>query len=100
MTENERLRQDPALIEHYGFILDRYPDHEIESTCGVIRWKPKPLTVSLWTIAKVNGTSLEALWAASERGEISTEDLAQFYREIGYSLSRFMELPLGIVPQL
>ena len=45
---------------------------------------------------------MQSLWDAYSRGALPVEDLAQFYREIGYTLGGFCELfehALGLRPR-
>ena len=53
----------------------------------------------LWKLLWENQVSIVVLWDAYSRGELPVEDLAQFYREIRYTLGGFVELfeiPLGL----
>ena len=92
MTENEQLRQEPNTIKYYGEILDRYPNHEIIQEKGIVRWRPKQTTLLLWTLLRENNVSIDRLWSAYASGLLPVEELAQFYREIGYTLGGYMEL--------
>lgn len=94
MTENtnESLRQDPHTVKYYGEVLDRYPDHEIVRENGIVRWKPKQTTLMLWNLLRENNISIERLWSAYSNGTLPIEELAQFYREIGYTLGGYIEL--------
>lgn len=99
LETNETLRQDPAVIEAFGDVLDRYPNHEIMRTGGIVRWKPKKITLHLRDLLKEGQISMDKLWSGYSRGDIPVEEMAQFYREIGYTLGGFMELfeiPLGL----
>src|SRR5438270_13537328 len=89
---NEELRQDPSIIEPCGQVLDRYPDHEIVQVKGIVRWKPKQITLILHDLLKANDVSTHTLWEAYDQGRLPVEELAQYYRETGYTLGGFMQL--------
>lgn len=54
---------------------------------GILRYKAKPL--ARWLCSQ---TTHQALWDAYEQNQFSRNELMQFGRDIGYSLTGFQEL--------
>jgi hypothetical protein len=95
--EDKLLREDPDVIENVGAVLALYPHHPIVRVDGILRWKPKKIAALLREILQERG-GLQSLWAAYTRGELPIEELAEFYRDSGYTVGGFAELfeaPLG-----
>lgn len=86
---NARLRADSGIRKEYGDLLDLYPDHPIEYRNDALRWKRNALACWL-----CDHTDLNAMAAAyqSRIPAFPLEDYTRFYRDIGYSLSGFIEV--------
>ena len=88
-----RLRADKQIQKDYGDILALYPNHPIEHTKGAVRWKRNALACWLCDHAG-STTDLNAMAIAfhSPLHAFPLGDYTRFYRDIGYSLSGFIEV--------
>lgn len=79
---------DPVLREHYADILVAFPNAVI---CldggGVLRFRQSAL--ARWI---GNHISLNEMVIDCQRGEFPIEELIQFYMDMGYSLSGFVDV--------
>lgn len=81
-------RDDPFLKEHYPWMLDHAPEHDIvEMKDGIYRWKPNELQRHLADVCCLND-----LCTAYHEGKFTTEQYQKFNRDMGYSLSGYDEI--------
>jgi hypothetical protein len=95
--EDKLLREDPGVIEIVGAVLALYPHHPIMRVNGIVRWKPKKIAALLREILQER-SGLHEVWAAYTQGELPIEEIAEFYRDSGYTVGGFAELfeaPMG-----
>lgn len=86
MTPYER----DILEEHYPEAVG----HEVVSDSGVLRYKQKPLMRWL-----ADAVCLNEMCIAYARGKFSLEEYMQFYRDMGYSCSGFMDIFAGKIEE-
>ncbi len=83
---DKRLRADPQIRKDYGDLLALYPDHPL-------RWKRNALACWLCDRGAKSRTDLNAMAVAYYQDKaFPLEDYTRFYRDIGYSLSGFIEV--------
>jgi hypothetical protein len=91
MLRTERIITDDELHRDYSCYSDlrQHSDHPIIiDEHGIIRWKQNGAV--RWVVD--NGVDLNALSIAHQRGFIPTEDYMAFYRQMGYSLSGYLDI--------
>lgn len=87
LTEDQKLRNDPELKEAYADLFGMFPDHPVTMDGNVLRWKR-----SLFARWICDNVDLNKMAVAYNRGEFSLDDYAKFYRDIGYSLSGYIDV--------
>jgi hypothetical protein len=87
-TEDQQLRSVPKIQEDYGDLLALYPDHPISRYNGAVRWVSNPLMRWIGH----HGMIMNDMAVAYQHGIFSLDDYTKFYRDIGYSLSGFIEI--------
>lgn len=91
VPRTERTVTDEELHRDHPYYSDlrQHSDHPIIiDEQGIIRWKQN--SAVRWTVD--NGVDLNAMSVAHQRGYISTEDYMAFYRQMGYSLSGYLDV--------
>lgn len=87
---NTSLRYDPDLRKWYGKLFDKYPDHPVFlDEQDTLRWKPNRL---MQWLGDREPLPFNDMYVACDRGDFPVADLKRFYRDIGYSLSGYLEI--------
>jgi hypothetical protein len=92
-STDKQIRANKKIRESYGDLLDMYPDHPVVIDSGthrVLRWKSNIIVNKLFNM---NMVDLNRLWiTVNQEDKAEIEDLATFYRMMGYSLCGFIEV--------
>jgi hypothetical protein len=82
----EKLALRNKYREFYADILDE-SNHEIREIDGTVRWVPT--TLGRWLGDR---TDFNEMRIAYDRGAFTLEEYKEFFRNLGYSLSGFVEV--------
>lgn len=92
-------KDDPQLLAYYGDLVELFPDAVFVRTGTVYRFKSKKLAV--WFCDKMHQLfesrrspvpfDMNQMAIDYHKGMFSLEEYMQFYQDIGYSLSGFIE---------
>jgi hypothetical protein len=94
-STDKQIRANKKIREEYGDLLDMYPDYPVELVGGVdgrrvLRWKRNIIVDRLFTL---NMVDLNRLWkTVNGNNKQEVDDMATFYRMMGYSLCGFIEV--------
>ena len=86
---DKQLRADPQIQKDYGDVLSLYLHHPVTMRDGVLRWEAGKLAV--WIADRIDLNELAVAYQSGRYG-ISLKEYTKFYREMGYSLSGFIEI--------
>lgn len=86
MTDAE-IRYDSHMQEEYGDLLAWFPDHPVKYYNGAVRWVHSPLMRWISDQAILND-----MCVAAQQEVFGLDEYMKFYRDIGYSLSGFVEV--------
>jgi hypothetical protein len=82
-----------VFIEHYPQLINHATGCPIIENDGILRWKGK--SIAMWLLDRCmynHSQYLNDLWRECCIGHISKEEIMEHYREIGYSLSGYLEI--------